>query len=368
MGYESAVEVEVAELRREGVADILSITPTATHGNKVRFDPGAWVEVFNGSGSPITVTVHVSRTIDDQTVTDRAISIDAGARKKIGPFANDYRQADGWVWLTFSAVTSVTMAAFRVRRYVYDPYGTYRNRLLSIAPASLIGLWPLDEASGTAANDLSAKANHAVYGGGAGVTLAVPGIGDGNTAAEFDGNNTYVQICRTAFTTFETDWNGNLYSLVTWGRVDDAERWLDATTYRYLAHIRAADSTYYTVTGKSQTNHQLEWRRRSGGLNVAITHNFNPTGPLDWFCMGLTFDQSKPLLTAYLWSSPTGFIEVGSSNNAALTDWGTNPPTDGTAVLMAGSITAQEWIGRGAYGAIWDAELTLPQMRQAMTP
>lgn len=243
----------------------------------------------------------------------------------------------------------------------------YQSKLLSIAPASLIGLWPLGESSGTTANDLSAKNNDAVYGGGAGVTLGVPGIG-GKTAAEFNGTDTYVQICRTAFTTFETDWNGNLYSMIAWGRVDAAARWEDASTYRYLTHVRAADATYYTVMGKSQTNHQLEWRRRTAGAIVALTYTFSPAGPTDWFCMGLTFNLSGPLLTAYLWSSLTGFIQVGQTNNAALTDWGANPPTDGTCVLMAGSLTLQEWIGRGQYGAIWASELNAAQMRRAMTP
>lgn len=243
----------------------------------------------------------------------------------------------------------------------------YQQRLLTTRSAALIGLWPLSEAAGPLAADLSPRGSHAAY-SGAGLTFGVPGMGNGKTGVAFDGADSYVQICRTAFTTFETDWNGNLFSMLAWGRVDSAQRWEDASTYRYLAHVRAADATYYAVMGKSSANRQLEWRRRSGGAIVAITHTFNPAAPLDWFCMGLTCDQSKPLLTAYLWSRSSGFLQAGASSSAALTDWGANPPTDGTSVLMAGSLTLQEWIGSGAYAAMWAAELTPSEMRRVMTP
>jgi hypothetical protein len=157
--------------------------------------------------------------------------------------------------------------------------------------------------------------------------------------------------------------------MLAWGKMYGAAGWLDLSTYRYLLHVRPADATYYTVFGHSQTNHQVEARRRTGGPITSITYTFSPAGPLDWFCMGLTFAQSIPRLTFYIWSSLTGFVTAGTSNSANLATWGNNVPTDGTTVWWAGSLTLQEWIGAGAYPYVWcGVEFTAADMRRLMTP
>ena len=242
----------------------------------------------------------------------------------------------------------------------------YANRILSIQPASLIAYWPLWEAAGLTAYDRSSRANNATY-ASSGITYGQPGIGDSRTAITLDGNNTYVNI-DTVVNTFDDDWNGNLFSMVAWGKVDAAARWTDATSYRYLEHFRATDATYYAVMGKSQTNHQLEWRRRSGGAIVSYTHTFSPSGPTGWFCMGMTHDQGVPYLRFYLWDSLSGFRLLSTSNSASLTDWGANPPVTGATVLGAGSLTLQEWIGSLAHCAVWSTALTTVEMQTAMTP
>lgn len=243
---------------------------------------------------------------------------------------------------------------------------TYSKKLARIAPAYQILRMPLNETSGLVARDYSPKANHGTY-AGAGITYGVPGIGDGQTGVRLDGNNTYVNL-DTSVITFDDDFNGNLYSMVAWGKVDGAARWTDAASYRYLTHLRATDATYYTVMGKSQTDHQLEWRRRSGGAIVSATYTFSPAGPLDYFCMGMTFNLTGPALTFYLNDSVNGWRKLSTSNSAALTDWGANPPQGGASVLGAGSLTLQEWFGDLAHNTIWSGiALSDDQMRAAMT-
>lgn len=119
MAYESAVAITPTNLSAAGVlTTTLPTTPTATHGNKVLNDRKTFVEINNGSGSPITVTIDVPAPVDNLVdglaVPDRSVSIAAGARYKIGPFSDIYNQADGYVWLICSAVTTVTMAAYRL--------------------------------------------------------------------------------------------------------------------------------------------------------------------------------------------------------------------------------------------------------------
>ena len=244
------------------------------------------------------------------------------------------------------------------------PSQTYLERVLSTRYSNLILGLPLGELIGPNAVDESSKGSNCTY-ALAGVTYGEPGIGDGKTSVKFSGADTFVNI-DTSINTFDDDWNGNLFSMISWAKVVDSSIWTDLSTYRWMSHIRAADITYYATFGHSQTNNQLEWRRRTGGAIVSKTYTFAPGGPTDWFCAGMTFNLTGPLLSCYLWSSLTGFITVGTSNSASLTDWGNHPPQNGLSVLYAGSLTLQEWIGWGQHNYIWNTELTPAEMQSVM--
>jgi hypothetical protein len=188
-----------------------------------------------------------------------------------------------------------------------------------------------------------------------GVTYDQEGIGDGGGAPEFDGADTHVLIGRDAFNSLFNSARG---SAVMWGRVDQASRWTDATTFRYLFHAKAEnDPNIYIVFGKNQTNHQLVWRR-SGGVGDIYeqTHTFSPSGPTTWFCMGFTWDITNTHFKGAItldgvWSK---IFDDGAAG-IGLTDWSlvTNPANGISTVLMAGSTSAQEWIGAGARCTVW---------------
>ena len=237
---------------------------------------------------------------------------------------------------------------------------------------------PLDDAEGQAARDLSGGENPGSYFdsngyGGALLTFQQAGPTPDTLAVELTGDDSGIDMIETqggGNNDFGGDWNGNLYSAICWMKVDAAARWTDGTTYRYGWHVRdGADATYYSIMGKNTTNHQIEWRRRTGGPITALTHTFNPSGPTDWFCMGVTFDQSKPLLSAYLWDSTNGFQAIGNSESEWLVDWGDHSPTAGTSLIGAGSLTLQEWLGLHSLTITWAGiELSLAEIRKAMTP
>ena len=170
--------------------------------------------------------------------------------------------------------------------------------------------------------------------------------------------------------TFPADWNGNLYSAIAWMKVDQAGRWNADTTFRYGWHVRdGADVTYYTVFGRHTDANTIFWRRRSGGAIAEILHTF-VTPPTGWFCMGITHDQSAPVLNAYLWDSVGGFqTKTPNTEVAKLTDWGIHLPTAGTSIFGAGSLTLQEWIGSHSLAVTWAGSmLTGTEMQKAMTP
>ncbi|MER7131256.1 hypothetical protein [Streptosporangium saharense] len=79
---------------------------TATPGD------GVFLEVNNGAGSSVTVTLATPGTVDGLAIADRAISIPAGERWKV-PISRLYAGADGQASITYSAVTDVTVGVFK---------------------------------------------------------------------------------------------------------------------------------------------------------------------------------------------------------------------------------------------------------------
>lgn len=240
----------------------------------------------------------------------------------------------------------------------------YYKNILNMHRGDLIGFWRLNEKSGGTAVDSSPRGNDSTYNG---ATLANAPGPDKVHVPYFSGSDTNVNI-RTSTNTFDIDWNGNLFSMIAWGKVDGAERWSDTSTYRYLIHIRATDTAYYVVMGKSTTANQIEWRRRGGGAIVNTTYTFATSGPTTWFCMGMTHDQSVPVLNYYFYDKSLGFVVLTPSNSTGLTDWGNNPPIEGVTLLGAGSLTLQEWIGWLGPCAVWKRKLTESEMRKVMIP
>lgn len=99
-------------LTRAGV-DLVAIDVAAdVTGNTIVNDGRTAFYVANGSGSSITVTLDIVQTIDGQSVADRTVAIPAGEARIIGPFPSaPYNSADKLVTITFSSVTTVTVAA-----------------------------------------------------------------------------------------------------------------------------------------------------------------------------------------------------------------------------------------------------------------
>lgn len=75
---------------------------------------GVFLLVKNGDGSSHTVTLATPDTVDGLAVADRVVTVAAGATEVI-PLPDDlYRDTDGFAHLTYSAVTSVTVACVSV--------------------------------------------------------------------------------------------------------------------------------------------------------------------------------------------------------------------------------------------------------------
>lgn len=74
-----------------------------------------FLEVKNGSGASITVTLDVQATLEGMAVTDPTVAVAAGATKIIGPFPTHlFNDANGRANVTYSAVTTVTVKVLTI--------------------------------------------------------------------------------------------------------------------------------------------------------------------------------------------------------------------------------------------------------------
>ncbi|GAA1549944.1 hypothetical protein GCM10009804_03160 [Kribbella hippodromi] len=106
--------VTTQKITRAGLTPAL----TAVSANNDVIDAGSvFLQVANGSGSSINVTVNSPVTVDGLTVGPLVVAVGAGATKLIGPFpvATFARPSSsgtdvGRVYVDYSATTSITRA------------------------------------------------------------------------------------------------------------------------------------------------------------------------------------------------------------------------------------------------------------------
>lgn len=99
----------VTQISRTGTLEALA---AASAGGDLLPNTGKeWVDIANGGGSSINVTI--TGYVDGVAVTAQTVAIANGARKKIGPFPpTAYNNSSNQVAIGYSAVTSVTVQAF----------------------------------------------------------------------------------------------------------------------------------------------------------------------------------------------------------------------------------------------------------------
>lgn len=105
----------IQNLAKTGV--VITYGAAAGGGDEFANNGKTFLHVKNGGGSSINVTI-ASQVTDPEPGTAASnivIAVANGAEKMIGPFnQNGYNDVDGNVQVTYSAVTSVTVAAISV--------------------------------------------------------------------------------------------------------------------------------------------------------------------------------------------------------------------------------------------------------------
>jgi len=86
-------------------------------GESIPNNGDVFVYISNGGGGSINVTFLIPGTIDQQGIanTGRVVAVGAGIDMWCGPFpTSQYNQSDGALYVDFSGVTTVTVAAIRL--------------------------------------------------------------------------------------------------------------------------------------------------------------------------------------------------------------------------------------------------------------
>jgi len=225
----------------------------------------------------------------------------------------------------------------------------YTKKIQAMGP---IAYWPMAEPSGSVATDESGNGRNGAY---TSVTLNQTGIGDGRTAASFDGTNSYNNVFGASLS---AAFNGQQGSFVGWAKVSGAGVWTDGLTRRCI--LFQVDASNRVGIFKPTANNEMDMLYVAGGTSLgAAKTTFSPT---DWFHLGLTWNKTADQVIFYV-------------NGVAITPVSTGLGTFAGALsatqTLIGSLNtgaaAQVWSGLLAHWAVFNSTLSAAAMLSAAT-
>lgn len=222
----------------------------------------------------------------------------------------------------------------------------YNDNVINIFGSSLLAYWPLWEPSGATANDISGNARHGAY---TSVTLAQTGIGDGRTAASFNGTTSYANIYSASL---HSAFNGSEGSIICWLKVSGVGVWTDGILRRAVS---IAFNTNNRVTiNKTLASNRVSVEYIAGATNKTVNITTSNVG---WLCLVITWSKSADQMICYLGGVQQGATQTG------LGVWAGGASTT-TTVIGAGATTpANIFSGSLAHVAIGNRALTAAEVR-----
>lgn len=165
----------------------------------------------------------------------------------------------------------------------------YWQKVRDLKIGNLIGLWRLNESSGSVAADSSGNGHTGTY---IGATLAALTGPDGAPAPLFDGINDKVQLSASGL---PDAFNGAEGTVLMWVRLD-AATWSDGEQhFMFQAFV---DWSNYLNLRKSGSNNRLAVNRVAGGTASNITSGVITT--TDWLCVAVTWSEQDDELIFYI--------------------------------------------------------------------
>ena len=218
------------------------------------------------------------------------------------------------------------------------PSQTYIEKVLTYSP---IAYWPLNETSGTTADNAEGTAaRDGTYVNTP--TLNQTGIGDGNGAPLFTpASAEYVNV-QTA--SLASAFSGAAGTLHLWCKVSASGVWTDGSLD--MAVRLFADSNNYVNLYKNTTNNQLFMAYKAGGTAEQVS--ISSVSTTDWFAFGVTWSKAAEEVKLYL---------NGSQSGATQTSLGTWAGSLGTSRLGDDGFSSWYWNGYLAHAAVFTSPL-----------
>jgi len=265
-----------------------------------------------------------------------------------GATASTYSIVAADIGTTTTVAVTATNAAGAVSATSAGYTPTYTQKVLTLAP---IAYWPMAEPSGTTALDASGNGRTGTY---TGVTLGVTGIGDGRTAASFDGatskNNVFSASLAAAFGSAEG-------SIILWAKVSAVGVWSDGIVRRFITLQVDANNRAYIEKVAGANTFGINYV--AGG--TAKNRN-RVTTTVAYFHVTMTWSKSNDRAIMYF-----NGVQEGATLTALGTWVGTIVNTN-TNVGANATTPTSVWSGSLAHAAVFARELTAAEALSAATP
>ena len=169
---------------------------------------------------------------------------------------------------------------------------SYIDKVLAIQSANLIAYWPLNETSGSNADNIEGTA--ARDGTYVGVTLdSILGPDGVGQAGRWDGSN---DSCNIFSASLDAAFDPTEGSLGIWARVFNVGVWTDAT-FRRIVFLFASNDNLISHTKDNSPNNTVEYMYEAGNIAEIITQSGLST--TDWFHMMITWSVTDDEVIAY---------------------------------------------------------------------
>jgi hypothetical protein len=228
------------------------------------------------------------------------------------------------------------------------------QRILSTQAANLIFYVPMQETSGTTADDVSTTNANCTYVGSP--LLGQSGIGDGSASVKLDG--TTAQRITVPVATLDTPFDPTVGTLLIWGRVASAGIWTDGTL-DCLCEFGTGVSGRLLLN-KATTNNtiQIQWID-SVGTKQFSNGSFTST---NWFSLCVKWSAANGV---------DGFLNgVVLGTNQTYAAWTATTPLSNSWTAIGDYISTgnSPWNGWLAHCAIWNVRLSNSEIAAIATP
>ena len=224
----------------------------------------------------------------------------------------------------------------------------YKTKILGLFGSANIQTLPLDETSGTNANDISPQNNDGTY---FSVDLANADApsGIGGKCPYMDGGNEYV----TAYSAgLASDFNGAEGSLFVWMKVENAGVWTDGRFHRVALFKHNASGQGVGIFKQNTNNTIRFFRTDSVGTKTRDTTIIG--GNTAWNLVVLTWSVSNNRLRGYVNNAQVGADVTSLAAITQTIDQGGIGGIDNSNL---------EWQGWLSYSTLLNREATLPEIQ-----